>query len=76
MSWYRSAAEGGYPGGDIYANCPSGKKVLGGGFYNFDGHGIDIRGDAPTYGGTGWNFRSHWNTGHRISIYAICAYAN
>ena len=55
-------------------SCPAGKKVLGGGWQNFDGLNKPLRGSFPS-SSTGWTFRSVTGGG-RIAVYAICAFTS
>ena len=58
--------------------CPSGKKILGGGWQNLDGINKPLRqnspGSATSLTANAWSFRST-SGGGRITVHAICAFA-
>ena len=57
-----------------WAQCPSGKKVLGGGFWVTDGRGRVDR-TAPGLDGNKWAVAIHADTDIEIIVYAVCAAA-
>ena len=58
--------------------CPSGKKVLGGGWFVLDGVVVPARATFPSASGTTWSFRGihSFSFKPRLQVHAVCAFSN
>ena len=57
------------------ATCPTGKKVLGGGYINANSHGLDVISNGPNHDGSLWAITAEKTVSIDITVhvYAICA---
>jgi hypothetical protein len=64
--------------GDTVANCPTGKKVTGGGYGSVTIGGLYVTSNAPSDGGGGWQVvvLNQDSGPHYYYVYAICATVN
>ena len=59
----------------VAANCPTGKKVLGGGYINANSFGLDVITNGPSWSGDLWAVQVQKTVAADITVhvYAICA---
>lgn len=59
----------------VVATCPAGKKVLGGGYNNANGHGLNVISNTPDWQGSLWAVQVEKTVAINIAVhvYAICA---
>ena len=73
-----SASVSNLSGASLFVPCPSGKRVLGGG-YSTSGN-VDFPGSFPGAGGSGWIVNAFSNTigpgSNNFTAWAVCAFTN
>jgi len=74
VSGYQIVSAGPFGAGAHSVSCPSGKRAVGGGYFNYDGSSLTARGNRPINNGSAWEVDVLPESPARYYIYAICIY--